>query len=162
MVRLQQEPGALMPFAFLSHSSALSRNPWQKCQCPEPARTDLVLHQRCHHCPLQISPPMSLAAARPLWGWSGLSLPCKQSRDGLRSETSPEQECPQQGRAPCSATTVWPRELLGKNEAQLQDKEQKSQGNVTSVVISTHAKVPSAFFFFSPLKFQIPVCGGGR
>lgn len=30
------EPGALLPFAFLSHSPAL-RNPWQKCKCPEPA-----------------------------------------------------------------------------------------------------------------------------
>lgn len=37
---------------------------------------------------------------------------------------------------------------VAKQEAQVQDKEQKSQGNVTSVVISTHAKVPSAFFFF--------------
>lgn len=44
----------------------------------------------------------------------------------------------------------WPfqQRAVGKQEAQLQDKEQKSQGNVTSVVISTHAKVPSAFFFF--------------
>lgn len=59
-------------------------------------------------------------------------------------------------------TTVGPSELLGKHEAELQDKEQKSQENVTSTVISTHAKVPSGIFFFflfSPLKFQIPVCG---
>lgn len=73
----------------------------------------------------------------------------------LQSRTAPSRV-----RTPAQPTTVWPSELLGKHKAELQDKEQKSQGNVTSVVISTHAKVPSGFFFlFSPLKFQIPVCG---
>lgn len=46
------------------------------------------------------------------------------------------------------------KRAVGKQEAQLQDKEQKSQGNVTSVVISTHAKVPSAFFFFFPFEIS--------
>lgn len=43
---------------------------------------------------------------------------------------------------------------VGKQEAQVQDKEQKSQGNVTSVVTSTHAKVPSAWFFFFPFEIS--------
>ena len=68
-------------------------------------------------------------------------------------------KAPNKVRAPAQPTTVSPSKLSGKHEAELQDKEQKSQGNVASVVISTHAKVPSALFFFSPLKFQIPVCG---
>lgn len=67
---------------------------------------------------------------------------------GFRSETSPEQESPEQGRGPAQPTTVSPSDLLGKHEAELQDKEQKSQGNIASVVISTYAKVPSVFFFF--------------
>lgn len=49
---------------------------------------------------------------------------------------------------PCPGLPPFHERAEGKQEAQVQDKEQKSQGNVTGVVISTHAKVPSAFFFF--------------
>lgn len=51
---------------------------------------------------------------------------------------------------PCSAH----RHFRASRKAKLQDKEQKSQGNVTSIVISTHAKVPSARFFFFPFEIS--------
>lgn len=79
---------------------------------------------------------------------------CTESRDGLRCETSAEQQSPEHGQGPAEPIAISRASRGEAGSPELQDKEQKSQGNVTGVVISTHAKVPSAFFFFFPFEIS--------
>jgi len=145
--------GPLLYSLTALHSEAIpSRNASAQSQQGQPRRASAM-------------PPLPLAAPTPdcsyhvtrsskatvglEWLFCGMQV---KQRWPLGWKPLHSTKAPNKVRAPAQPTTISPSELLGKREAKLQDREQKSQGNVTSVVISTHAKVPSAFFF---LPFEI-------
>lgn len=152
-------PGALLPFAFLSHSSALLRNAWQKSQCPEAGGPGSAFPGNA------IAGPGS-AASRALLPWHSqpqghcraaifhmafffFPPTCTRSRDGLGCKTL------QSSKALCTLRALLgPSPFQSEQEGQVTRQRTKVPGERHQHSHLHTCKGPFCPFFFFPFEIS--------